>query len=117
MFNPVIQLMLTLQTMKSQALCCLWNPRQEARKTLASLRSLLFGPYAYNGAIQRTSTYLVMSHDSNEITLTLKNDQLCLRGPAEGKSEHFKSIKKMLNKLFARTGASMGFSYPYGKDQ
>ncbi|KAK4865103.1 hypothetical protein LT330_001726 [Penicillium expansum] len=117
MFNPVIQLMLTLQTMKSQALCCLWNPRQEARKTLASLRSLLFGPYAYNGAIQRTSTYLVMSHDSNEITLTLKNDQLCLRGPAEGKSEHFKSIKKMLNKLFARTGASMGFSYPYGRHQ
>ncbi|OQE13450.1 hypothetical protein PENFLA_c048G06376 [Penicillium flavigenum] len=116
-FNPVIQIMLTLQTIKSQALCCLWNPRQEARKTLASLKSLLFGPYAYNGALQRTSTYLVMSHDSNEITLTLKDDKLCLRGPAEGRSEHFKWIKKMFKELFARTGARMGFSYPYGRHQ
>ncbi|KOS39234.1 hypothetical protein ACN38_g9926 [Penicillium nordicum] len=117
MFNPVIQIMLTLQTMKSQALCCLWSPRREARKTIASLKSLLFGPYAYNGSLQRTSTYLVMSHDSNEITLTLKNDQLCLKGPAEGRSEHFKWIKKMFKELFARTGANMGFSYHYGRHQ
>lgn len=117
MFNPVIQVMLTLQTIKSQALCCLWNPRQEARKAIASLKSLLFGPYEYNGSLQRTSTYLVMSHDSNEVTLTLKDDQLCLRGPAEGRSEHFKWIKKMFKELFARTGANMGFSYYYGKSQ
>ncbi|CAI7661418.1 unnamed protein product [Penicillium discolor] len=116
-FNPVIQIMLTLQTIKSQALCCLWNPRQEARKTIASLKSLLFGPYAYNGSLQRTSTYLVMSHDSNEITLTLKDDQLCLRGPAEGRSENFKWIKKMFKELFAHTGANMGFSYYYGRHQ
>ncbi|KAJ6162957.1 hypothetical protein N7497_002936 [Penicillium chrysogenum] len=95
-FNPVIQSMLTLQTIKSQALCCLWNPRQEARKTLASLKSLLI---------------------RNEITLTLKDDQLCLRGPAEGRSEHFKWIKKMFKELFARTGARIGFSYPYGRHQ
>ncbi|KUM59825.1 hypothetical protein ACN42_g7321 [Penicillium freii] len=117
MFNPVIQIMLTLQTMRSQALCCLWNPRQEAKKTIASLKPLLFGPYAYNGSLQRTSTYLVMSHDSNEITLTLKDDQLCLKGPAEGRSEHFKWIKKMFKELFARTGANMGFSYHYGRHQ
>ncbi|CAG8906406.1 unnamed protein product [Penicillium egyptiacum] len=116
-FNPVIQIMLTLQTMKSQAGCCLWNPRQETRKVLASVKSLLFGPHAYNGALQRTSTYLVMSHDSNEITLTLKDDQLCLRGPAEGRSEHFKWMKKMFKELFAHTGARMGFSYPYGRHQ
>ncbi|KAI3294229.1 CAZyme family AA3 [Penicillium roqueforti] len=117
MFNPVIQIMLTLQTMKSQALCCLWNPRQEAKKTLASLKSLLFGPYAYNGALQRTSTYLVMSHDSNEITLILKDDRLYLRGPGEGRSEHFKWIKNIFNESFARTGSRMGFSYFYGRHQ
>lgn len=117
MFNPVIQIMLTLQTMKSQALCCLWNPRQEAKKTLASLKSLLFGPYAYNGALQRTSTYLVMSHDSNEITLILKDDRLYLRGPGEGRSEHFKWIKNLFNESFARTGSRMGFSYFYGNNR
>lgn len=57
----------------------------------------------------------MMSHDSNEITLTLKDDQLCLRGPAEGRSENFKWIKKMFKELFAHTGANMGFSYYYGK--
>ncbi|KAJ5779576.1 CAZyme family AA3 [Penicillium paradoxum] len=116
-FNPVIQVMLTLQTMKSQALSFMWNPRQEVSKTLASLKSLLLGPYASNGALQRTSTYLVMSHDSNEITLTLKNDSLCLRGPAEGQSQHFRGIKQMFKRLFARTGARMGFSYFYGRYQ
>ncbi|KXG53031.1 uncharacterized protein PGRI_000810 [Penicillium griseofulvum] len=116
-FNPMIQIMLTLQTIKSQVRCCLSNPRQEARKTIASLKSLLLGPYAYNGALQRTSTYLVMSHDSNEVTLTLKDNQLCLRGPAEGRSEHFKWIKKMFEELFARTGAMMGLSYFYARHQ
>ncbi|KAJ5823412.1 hypothetical protein N7447_005752 [Penicillium robsamsonii] len=117
MFNPIIQIMLTLQTMKSQALCCLFNPREQTRKIIASLRSLLFGPYAHNGALQRTSTYLVMSHDSNEATLTLKGDQLYLRGPAEGRSEHFGGIRKVFKDLFSRTGAMMGFSYHYGRHQ
>ncbi|KAJ5169647.1 uncharacterized protein N7500_002430 [Penicillium coprophilum] len=117
MFNPIIQIMLTLQTIKSQVLCCISNPRQETRKIIASFKSLLFGPYARNGALQRTSTYLVMSHDSNEVTLTLKDDQLCLRGPAEGRSEHFGGIRKVFKDLFTRTGAMMGFSYHYGRHQ
>ncbi|OQE08838.1 hypothetical protein PENVUL_c008G01117 [Penicillium vulpinum] len=116
-FSPVIQIMFTLQTIKNQVLSFLWNPCQEAWKTLASFNSLLFGPYAYHGALQRTSTYLVMSHDSNEVTLTLKDDQLCLRGPAEGRSEHFKWITKKFKELFARTGAMIGFSYFYGCHQ
>jgi hypothetical protein len=113
-FNPVILAMLTIQTAKSQVFSFILNPRSGISKSLAALRSLLLGPYAHGGSLQQTSTYLVMSHDSNELTLTLENDQLRLRAPAEGETEHFVRIKKIVRGLFARTGAYMGFSYFYG---
>lgn len=113
---PVIQMMFTLQTLRDQVKCYASNPLEGGRRTLAALKSLLFGPYARGGALQRTSTYLVMSHDSNEMTLTLDSDQLRLRAPSEGRSENSKKIKKLLNTLFGFTQASMGFSYFYGKN-
>ena len=114
-FNPVIQSMLILQTIKSQVLSILWDTRNEKGKLIAALKSLILGPYALGGALQRTSTYLVMSHDSNEMTITLKNDQPCLSAPKEGRSEHFKRIKGLFNDLFNLTGTKMGVSYFYGR--
>jgi hypothetical protein len=113
--NPVIQIMFTLQTVKDEAMSFISNPRKETRRTIASLKSFLLGPYTRGGALQRTSTYLIMSHDSNEMTLTLDGDQLCLRAPSEGRSENFKKIQKILRGLFGRTKANMGFSYFYGE--
>lgn len=114
-FKPIIHPMLLLQTLKTRAFSLVWNTRDGRGKFLASLRSVLFGPYAIGGAVQRTSTYLVMSHDSNEMTLTLKDNQICLSAPKEGQSKHFQRIKGMFHELFARTGAQMGFTYFYGK--
>ncbi|CAG8030940.1 unnamed protein product [Penicillium salamii] len=116
-FNPVIHSMLILQTMKNQALSLFVDTRNEKGKFVALLKSLLLGPYALGGALQRTSTYLVMSHDSNEMMSTLKNDQLCLSAPKEGRSEHFKRIKGIFHDLFTLTGAKMGVSYFYGRHQ
>ncbi|GIK07468.1 hypothetical protein Aspvir_003134 [Aspergillus viridinutans] len=107
--NPIIQIMFILQTIGKHSL--------QLGKTIAALKSLLLGPYAHGGAIQRTSTYLVMSHDSNEITLTLKNGQLYLRAPAEGRSAHFKWIKAILSEVLGRSEANIGFSYFYGRHQ
>ncbi|CAG7934649.1 unnamed protein product [Penicillium olsonii] len=116
-FNPVIQSMLILQTIKSQVLSILWDTRNEKGKLIAALKSLILGPYALGGALQRTSTYLVMSHDSNEMTIALKNDQPCLSAPKEGRSEHFKRIKGLFNDLFNSTGTKMGVSYFYGRHE
>lgn len=113
-FNPVIHPMLILQTVKDQLLSLLWDPQNEKWKVLAILKCLLLGPYALGGSLQRTSTYLVMSHDSNEMTLTLKKGQMGLSAPKEGHSEHFNRIKGIFNGLCSRTGAKMGFSYFYG---
>ncbi|EAW17024.1 uncharacterized protein NFIA_003800 [Aspergillus fischeri NRRL 181] len=107
--NPIIQIMLISQTIGKHSL--------QLGKTIAALQSLLLGPYAHGGAIQRTSTYLVMSHDSNEITLTLKNGQPYLRAPAEGRSAHFKWIKAILSEVLGRSGENIGFSYFYGRHQ
>ncbi|KAJ5762401.1 uncharacterized protein N7511_005783 [Penicillium nucicola] len=115
-FTPVILPMLTMQTAKSQGLSFLRNPKLTLSKSMAAFRSLLFGPYARGGSLQRTSTYLVMSHDSNELALTLQNDRLRLRG-SEGPSEHFTQMKRMIKELFSRTGADMGFSYFYGRHE
>jgi GMC oxidoreductase len=86
------------------------------RKLIAALKSLTFGPYVSGGAIQRTLTYLIMSHDSNEIYMTLKDDQPYLQGPAEGRSEHFKRMKKIMGYALGRYGAKTGHSYFYGRD-
>jgi hypothetical protein len=114
-FNPVINMMLLMQTIKSHALSILVSPRRGAFEVLASMKSFLLGPYAIGGALQRTSTYLIMSHDSNEITLTLKDGQIHLRAPKEGRSGRFQLITGLLKELFIFTGAKMGFSYFYGK--
>lgn len=114
-FNPVINMMLIAQTIKSQAVSILTSPLSGTMEVMASIKSFLLGPYAIGGALQRTSAYLIMSHDSNEITLTLKDGQIWLRAPKEGRSRHFQWIKGLLKELFDLTGAKMGFSYFYGK--
>ncbi|KAL4894560.1 FAD/NAD(P)-binding domain-containing protein [Aspergillus ambiguus] len=116
-FAPVLQAMLTLQTIKNEASSFLWHPRQQLAKSLAALKSIIKGPYAPGGAIQRTSTYLVMSHDSNELTLTLEDDKPHFQGTAEGQSRSLAHIKKVLNRAVCNAGANMGYSYFYGRHQ
>jgi hypothetical protein len=114
-FSPIIHIMLTLQTINQQAISLLLNPQCEASKVLASLKAFLFGPYAIGGALQRTSTYLIMSHDSNETTLTLKDGRICLRAPKEGRSGNYQRMTGLFKGLLSNTGAKMGYSFFYGK--
>ncbi len=113
-FNPIIQGLLMWQTFMSWAVPSTASSRHHLRRSLASLKSLVMGPYASGGAIQRTATYLIMSHDSTEMTLTLDNDELVLSAPSEGQSEHLSTIQKTLSKTIATAGAKMGRSYSYG---
>jgi len=99
-----------LQTIGSLNVMSLWNPWNQLRATIASAKSLVLGAEVPGGAIQRTATYLVMSHDSNEIGATMKNDQFFFSGPAEGRSEHFTSVKAILSKSISRSCAQMGLS-------
>jgi hypothetical protein len=113
-FKAFIQIMFMWQTVGKRAQFSPQNFRLQLRQKFAALKSLIIGPYANGGAIQRTATYLVMSHDSNELTLTLKGDKLVLRAPAEGRSEHFARVKGIMNKALGHFGEKMGYSYFYG---
>jgi hypothetical protein len=113
-FNAFVQIMFLFQNLGKKHSFPNPNLRLRLRRAIAALRSLIFGPYAQGGAIQRTATYLIMSHDSNEISMVLKDDKMLLRGQAEGRSKHYATMKATLDKMLSHSGAQMGFSYFYG---
>lgn len=113
-FSPLIQLMLIMQTVGSYTASFFLCLGGFFLTFLASLKSLFVSPRFSRGTIQRTATYLVMSHDTNELTLTLENDKPLLRGPAESHSYHAVGIRKALDRAIRRTGAKTGFSYFFG---
>lgn len=90
------------------------NFRFRGGKTFSSFKSLIMGPYAKGGAIQRTAIYLVMSHDSNELYMTMEGDKVLLRGPAEGRSTNLASIREGVRKAITHAGARLGILRIYG---
>lgn len=114
--SAIIQIMLMWQLYGGGNISFSLRERFRSRtgKMLASLKSFIMGPYAHGGAIQRTATYLVMSHDSNELYLTMEEDKILLRGPAEGHSVHSASIRDMVKNAVKHAKAQLGILYLYG---
>ncbi|KAL4979518.1 hypothetical protein BDW66DRAFT_127632 [Aspergillus desertorum] len=114
---PVIQCMLIMQTIDIEHFFSsgLRSPLTQAQRTLAALKSIIQGPYAPGGAIHRTATYLAMSHDSNEITLTLDDDEPHLQSFGEGRGANISCMEDALRGVLGDDGARMGFSYFYGR--
>ncbi|GKZ48512.1 hypothetical protein AbraIFM66951_000584 [Aspergillus brasiliensis] len=115
--NPLIQAMLVLQTVRFPIPRSISGSMSRAWKDISKLKLLSFKPSRLKGAMQRTSTYLVMSHDSNELTLTLKDDRVVLRGPGEGRSANFSNIRHVLSYVISRAGAKIGSSLLRGRQQ
>ncbi|PWY87442.1 FAD/NAD(P)-binding domain-containing protein [Aspergillus heteromorphus CBS 117.55] len=114
---PLIPFVVMMQRARDSASPAVPTRAWRYLKAITNLASGLTGASAARNALQRTSTYLVMSHDSNELTLTLESDMLFLRGPGEGRSEHFGKFRKVLGYVVNLAGAKMGFSYYHGRDQ
>ena len=111
-FAPIIQIMFMLQMIRQ------WFSGQGGfpsfRQIVSSTKSLVLGAYVKGGAIQRTATYLVMSHDSNQITLTLEDDNVKLSSPGEGHSSQISRIQKRILPALSNSGTRPGYSYFYG---
>lgn len=73
---------------------------------LASLGSRVLGPYYSRGSIEKTQIYLVMSHDSNQATLSLKRDQPVLQFKGVGRSEHVTYLNGLLKKVTEAVGGT-----------
>ena len=76
------------------------------RRLAARRLSLFLGPYARGGSVQRTQTYLVMSHDSNQATMTLEDDKPLLKFLGVGRSDHVNTINGILAKATAAVGGT-----------
>jgi hypothetical protein len=69
------------------------------RGTLARLRCWIFGPYTRNGSVRRTMVFLTMSHDEDQGTISIENDQPVVKW--EGASEVGERTSRVLT--FLRT--------------
>ncbi|KAJ0422037.1 FAD/NAD(P)-binding domain-containing protein [Aspergillus carlsbadensis] len=98
-FAPLLQIMLATQTLRNDLVSFLWSPYQQTIRTLAALKSALRGPYVEGGAVQRTATYLIMSHDSNELTLSLKDDEPHFVAGAEGRLRNATRITQVIQQV------------------
>ncbi len=67
-------------------------------------QSLLFG--AYQGALNRTQTYLVMSHDDGKGRITLEDGRVKLAWPKVSSQAVFEKVEKNLRKATQATGGN-----------
>ena len=66
------------------------------RKFLAKAEAKFLGPYSPGSSINRTQVYLIMSHDSNEATLTLEGDKAYLRFLGVGRTKHVRELNRVM---------------------
>ncbi|KAI0427418.1 glucose-methanol-choline oxidoreductase [Xylaria sp. FL1042] len=78
----------------------------KVKGNLARAGSLFLGPYFRKGAIERTQVYLIMSHDSNQAFLTLKEDKPVLEFIGVGRSDHVKYLNRILEKATRAVGGT-----------
>jgi hypothetical protein len=74
------------------------------REKLSSAGSFFLGPYFRKGAMERTQVYLIMSHDSSQVYLTLKDDKPMLEFIGAGRGDRVKELYATLEKATAAVG-------------
>jgi choline dehydrogenase-like flavoprotein len=79
----------------------------KVKHKFARLGSQILGPYYQKGSTEKTMIYLVMSHDSNQAILTLKNDKPVLKFLGVGRSDHV----EYLNSILAQATSAVGGAF------
>ncbi|KAL1840066.1 hypothetical protein VTJ49DRAFT_842 [Mycothermus thermophilus] len=80
---------------------------EKTQAALARYGSWIMGPYFKNGAVARTQVYLVMSHDSNQAVLTLKDDKPVLEFLGVSRSHHIKKLHDILQQATQAVGGTL----------
>jgi hypothetical protein len=70
-------------------------------------KSRFLGPYARGGSVERTQTYLIMSHDSNEGILALAGDKPTLQFIGVGKTERVGILRDLMTKATNDIGGTL----------
>jgi len=91
---PIIQAMFDLSPDKEYA-----AKDDFLRDAAARLRNMVFGPYCPGASINRSQTFLVMSHDNNEGILTLRDDKPNIKWLGVKRAEHVEEIQRVLGEM------------------
>ncbi|KAH6684085.1 hypothetical protein B0J14DRAFT_646000 [Halenospora varia] len=78
----------------------------KVKHALAQTGSRFLGPYFSKGSIEKTQVYLIMSHDSNQALLTLKDDKPVLEFLGVGNSGHVKYLNGLLQQATEAVGGT-----------
>ena len=66
------------------------------RSASSKLKSELAGPWKHGGALNRTLTYLIMSHDDNQAYMSLENNKPALRFNGVARNKHVEFLDQIL---------------------
>ncbi|GME39447.1 glucose-methanol-choline oxidoreductase [Neofusicoccum parvum] len=102
---PLIQSMLEMLPGKRNP--DTFTAKDQLRQLLSSTETRFLGPYSKGGSINRTQTYLIMSHDSNEAFVSLEDDKLHLQFKGVGRTEHVQKLNTILAKATSAIGGTL----------
>ncbi|PMD29237.1 GMC oxidoreductase [Hyaloscypha variabilis F] len=100
LFQTMLEMMPGNQVPKGETLTA------KVKHVLAQQGSRFLGPYFSKGSIERTQTYLIMSHDSNQASLTLKDDKIVLEFLGVGRTEHVEYLNDVLKHATQAVGGT-----------
>ena len=101
---PVLQTLLESLPGKKHGV---YGVKERLRHLQSRTEALLFGPYSPGSSVNRTQTYLIMSHDSNEAILKLQNDHPYLQFLGVGRTERVKELNDTLVKASEAIGGTL----------
>ncbi|KAF2790259.1 FAD/NAD(P)-binding domain-containing protein, partial [Melanomma pulvis-pyrius CBS 109.77] len=96
---PIIQSMLDVQPGKIYP-----TKFDRLRHLWSRMKTMMFGAYAKGSSVNRTQAYLIMSHDSNEGILQLRDDKPDLQFIGVGRAEHAAELRSILAKATDSVG-------------
>lgn len=100
LFQTMLELMPGNQYPKGETIL------EKVKHVLAQQGSRFLGPYFKTGSIERTQVYLIMSHDSNQAILTLKDNKPVLEFAGVGRTEHVRYLNAILKDATEAVGGT-----------
>jgi len=78
-----------------------------ARQYVSSMKSKIFGSYTKGGSMNRTQTYLIMSHDNNEAMLTMEGDKPHLKFVGVAETKQVRRLHEVLVEATRAIGGTL----------
>jgi hypothetical protein len=85
----------------------LFEPLRLVRSVWSKVLSRAFGPYAKGGSVDRTLTYLIMSHDSNEGILSLQGSKPLLQFIGVGRTKRVTRLRETMKTITGAVGGTL----------